>query len=384
MVTRCRAVGVEIYVDAVLNHMAFAPGGIGVAGTSFTKYDYPGLYIDADFHQCKHGIEDYGSRYEIQSCELATLPDLATESDYVRDRLTDYLQHLVDLGVGGFRIDAAKHIPADDLRIITDGLDRPVFLFGEVINLSPSEVVSFAEYTDFAKVTEFRYSLELSRVFREGQVAWLEQFGEVWEMMPSADAVVFVDNHDNQRGHAAGDPITHGDPELYRLANIFMLAWPYGYPQVMSSYAFSDADEGPPLHPSGGVLPPHTASGECVDPWVCEHRWPAIRNMVGFRNATTDAPGIEHWWTNGANQIAFSRGDRGFVMINREDAATSARSFETGLPAGMYCDVVSGAIDPAHRSCSGLVIEVDTAGRAIFEVGALDAVAIHVESRIAE
>lgn len=57
--------------------------------------------------------------------------------------------------------------------------------------------------------------------------------------------MVFIDNHDNQRGHGAGgsNVLTYKNGDLYNLANVFMLAWPYGYPKVMSSYAFSDSEQ---------------------------------------------------------------------------------------------------------------------------------------------
>lgn len=56
--------------------------------------------------------------------------------------------------------------------------------------------------------------------------------------MDSEDALVFVDNHDNQRGHGAGgqDILTFFEPDLYKKAVAFMLAWPFGLKRVMSSY----------------------------------------------------------------------------------------------------------------------------------------------------
>lgn len=54
----------------------------------------------------------------VQHCELVGLADLATETPKVRDTLGSYLQHLAELGVSGFRIDAAKHMPAIDIRAI--------------------------------------------------------------------------------------------------------------------------------------------------------------------------------------------------------------------------------------------------------------------------
>ena len=53
MVQRCSNVGVEIYADVVINHMA-AGNGIGSAGSSYSggehRYTYPGLFGPDDFH----------------------------------------------------------------------------------------------------------------------------------------------------------------------------------------------------------------------------------------------------------------------------------------------------------------------------------------------
>ncbi|MCB9764359.1 MAG: alpha-amylase family protein [Alphaproteobacteria bacterium] len=384
MVARCADAGVAIYVDAVLNHMAWANAdegyqAVGYAGTAFARYDFPGLYGDAHFHGCRRGIEDWGSRWEIQECELATLPDLATEHREVRVALHGYLAKLVDLGVAGFRVDAAKHMPAEDIAAVLNGLDGAPFVFQEVIYTGAHEPVQASEYFANGRVTEFRYGEALSSVFREGQLAWLVEFGEPWGFLESDHALVFVDNHDSQRGHVMGDPLTFADGGLYRLANAFMLAWPYGRPKLMSSYAFADADVGPPME-GDRVTPVHDASGACVAPWQCEHRWTSILGMVAFHDATADAPWVERWWDNGNDQIAFARGDLGFIVINREELPTLSRVFDAGLPAGTYCDAMTGGrVDGA---CAGVSVEVDDAGMAEITVGPLDAVALHVGARL--
>merc|ERR1712071_101134 len=62
-------------------------------------------------------------------------------------------------------------------------------------------------------------------------------FGEGWGMMPSGNALVFIDNHDNQRGSGGGGShLTFREPKPYKMAVAFMLAWPYGFPRVMSSF----------------------------------------------------------------------------------------------------------------------------------------------------
>lgn len=381
MVQRCKAVGVDIYADVMINHMA-STDGVGWYGTAYTHYNYPGIYQYQDFHHCAGDgdIHDYQNRGEVQGCELVDLADLVTDSNYVRGRIAGYLQDLQSLGVAGFRFDATKHVPAADVANIASRLTGAPYIFQEVIDLG-GEPITASEYFGSGDVTEFKHSSELGRVFKTGNLAWLRTFGPSWGMMASDKAVVFTDNHDNQRGHGGGGTVvTHKDGQLYNLANIFMLAWPYGYPQVMSSYAFTNPDSGPPADASGNTRGPWaTGTLNCGTEWVCEHRRPQIGNMVEFHNVTQAAFSVSNWWDNGANQIAFSRGNLGFVAINKE-GGTLSRTFTTGMPAGTYCDVIHG--QKSGTTCTGPTVTVSASGTATISVGAMDAVAIHANSMI--
>ncbi|TAA47508.1 starch-binding protein [Corallincola spongiicola] len=381
MINRCSAVGVEIYVDAVVNHMA-GGGGTGTAGSSFSS---PNTYPDygaAQMHQnnCDITPEDYGtSAWRVRNCSIPGLPDLATEREDVRNTIAGYMNEMISLGVTGFRIDAAKHMEPADVEAIQAKLSAPAYIFQEVIDLG-GEKISRDEYTGFADVTEFQYSAKIGDTFKNGQLSWLANFGSPWGFMADDKAVVFTDNHDNQRGHGAGgaNVLTFKDGALYDLANVYMLAWPYGYPKVMSSYQFGDindkvqTDMGPP-----GV-PVHDGNNlNCfADQWKCEHRWRPIANMVSFRNFTAGSA-VSNWWDNGGNQIAFGRSGKGFVVINRE-AGVINQSFATGMAAGTYCDVVNSDFDKDTGQCDGTEITVDAAGNASFTVAAFTASAIHV------
>jgi alpha-amylase len=69
------------------------------------------------------------------------------------------------------------------------------------------------------------------------------------------------------------------------MAVAFMLAYPYGYPRVMSSFSFNNSDQGPPQDGSENILSPTiNPNGTCGNGWVCEHRWRQIYNMVKFSN----------------------------------------------------------------------------------------------------
>lgn len=402
MVQRCNAVGVDIYVDAVINHMADQTG-VGVAGSTFNRasLSYP-AFSAQDFHgACVIQDSDYqwsddsGVRQQrannIRNCQLGGLPDLNTGKEYVRQTIANYLQGLVDMGVKGFRIDAAKHMHPADIDNILDRVRGNFYVFQEVIDPG-YQPVSANEYTYIADVTEFKYSQQIGQTFNTGNLAWLNNFGEAWGFLPGEAAVVFVDNHDNQRGHGMAAEVTHRSGTLYDLTNVYMLAWPYGYPKVMSSYEWGGVDDsrGPPHDGNGNTTRVHNSNGtvNCFgDAWKCEHRWRPITNMVAFRNhaVAAGAYNISNWWDNGNDQIAFTRsgssGGVGFVVINRE-GGTINRSFQTGMASGTYCNIIAADFDEATGACSGQTIRVGSGGWATLSVGGMSAVAIHVGAKL--
>ncbi|MCX5075740.1 alpha-amylase family glycosyl hydrolase [Streptomyces sp. NBC_00513] len=356
MVDTCHAAGVKVVVDSVINHMA-AADGTGTGGSSYTKYGYPGLYSGADMDDCRATISNYQDRGNVQNCELVQLADLDTGEDYVRGRIAGYLNDLLSLGVDGFRIDAAKHMPAADLANIKSRLSNPSAYWKQEAIFGAGEAVSPSEYLGNGDVQEFRYARDLKRVFQGESLAHLKNFGEAWGYMPSGQSAVFVDNHDTERG---GDTLSYKDGSAYTLANVFMLAWPYGSPDVHSGYEWSQKDAGPP---NGGSV------NACyVDGWKCQHAWREISSMVGFRNAAR-GQSVTDWWDNGGDQIAFGRGAKAYAALNHEGSALT-RTFQTSLPAGGYCDVQSGR-----------TVTVDSAGRFTATLGAGSAVALHVNAR---
>ncbi|MCU8593913.1 alpha-amylase [Streptomyces sp. A13(2022)] len=328
MVDTCHAAGVKVVADAVVNHMS-AGSGTGTGGSSYSKYDYPGLYSSPDFDDCTAQISNYQDRYNVQHCELVGLADLDTGEEYVRGRIAGYLNDLLSLGVDGFRIDAAKHIPAADLANIRSRLSDPSVYWKQEVIHGTGEAVQPTEYTGTGDVQEFRYAYDLKRVFTNENLAYLKNYGEDWGYLGSADAGVFVDNHDTERN---GSTLNYKNDAAYTLANVFMLAWPYGAPDVNSGYEWSDADAGPP---NGGRVDACWQGG-----WKCQHAWPEIESMVAFRNATR-GEAVTNWWDNGGDAIAFGRGGKGFVAVNHESGPLD-RTYQTSLPAGTYCDVQSG------------------------------------------
>ncbi|KAM5257260.1 pancreatic alpha-amylase isoform 7-T7 [Ctenodactylus gundi] len=338
MVTRCNNVGVRIYVDAVINHMCGdgnSPGTSSTCGSYFNpqQRDFPAVpYSGWDFNdgKCKTasgGIESYQDANQV-----------------------------IDLG---------------------------------------GEAISSREYFGNGRVTEFKYGAKLGTVIRKWngeKMSYLKNWGEGWGFVPTDRALVFVDNHDNQRGHGAGGAsiLTFWDARLYKVAVGFMLAHPYGFTRVMSSYRWQrnfqngkDVNDwiGPPNN--NGVTKEVTINPDttCGNDWVCEHRWRQIRNMVVFRNVVDGQP-FSNWWDNGSNQVAFGRGNKGFIVFNNDDWSLST-TLQTGLPGGTYCDVISG--DKINGDCTGIKVFVSGDGRAHFSISnsAEDPfIAIHTDAKL--
>ncbi|MBX3019962.1 MAG: alpha-amylase family protein [Bdellovibrionaceae bacterium] len=344
MVKRCQAVGVDVYVDVILNHMAGIREGRGFAGTLYTKYNHRGLFIPGDFNDCglygDNQIRNYKDRFELQYCELLGLADLKTSSPSVRRTLTTYLDGLVDMGVAGFRLDAAKHMPADDLRAIVAAVKKPVYYVSETL-IGPGDPVGISEYTPFSDVNVFPYAYDLARVLRGGYLASWLNFQRIY---PASDlSVVFVENHDTQREQPLQSLSRTNEPEYFKLAEVFMLTWPFGYPQLFSGYRFVSYDEGPPIDGKGYTTSPLGAAGDCLAPWQCEHRATHVRNLVRFRNRTAGVFTATKTWSAGGEIFAFSRGHLGFTVINGRATELAGAAIPTDLPDGDYCDQVTAS-----------------------------------------
>lgn len=55
-------------------------------------------------------MNNYGDPNNVRNCYLVGLTDLYGALDYVRQKVTEYFNHLTAIGVAGIRIDAAKHM----------------------------------------------------------------------------------------------------------------------------------------------------------------------------------------------------------------------------------------------------------------------------------
>ncbi|XP_036411957.1 alpha-amylase-like [Colossoma macropomum] len=348
---------VNIYVDAVINHMCGAGGGEG-------KHSSCGSYFNAntkDFPSVPYSAWDFNDgKCYTSSGNIENYNDV--NQDYVRGKVAEYMNKLIDMGVAGFRVDACKHMWPGDLSAVYGRLktlntkwfssgSKP-FIFQEVIDLG-GEPIKASEYTGLGRVTEFKYGAKLGNVickWNGEKLSYLSNWEEGWGFMPTGKALAFVDNHDNQRGHRAGSAsiVIFWDSRI-RMTGL-------DHPAMAMAQ--------PSLCPSIQTLPVEMAG-----------------NMVIFRNVVNGQT-LSNWWSNGGNQIAFGRGSHGFIVINNDDWALDA-TLNTGLPGGTYCDVISGQKEGSK--CTGKQVQVGGDGRAYFKISNSEEdpfIAIHADSKL--
>ena len=165
MIDSLSDVGVLTYADVVVNHMANErsasttfPGGDTLAEYA-QNFDYwerqrlygdlsNGLFSSQDFHPpgC---IRNYSDRNEViynRICGagddpgLPDLRDTVPGDNWVLDQRRQYVQALYDLGVRGFRLDAAKHMPSGAIQyFVPDPIAANAQIFAEIITTGGTE-----------------------------------------------------------------------------------------------------------------------------------------------------------------------------------------------------------------------------------------------------
>ncbi|KAJ3350385.1 hypothetical protein HDU91_006252, partial [Kappamyces sp. JEL0680] len=219
MVATCRNASVEIVVDVVVNHMPYSgysyQGGYGSHAAAVTtpfQEDIPDAgYTSEHFHdrECNAELTDYSRDYNIWNCRLAKLADLKTEHPYVRSTIAGFLNKLLDLGVAGFRVDAAKHIPPQDLQAILamvrntiDGNKKP-YLSLEVYGKFPEPDASYRAYPQIGNLIGFDYGAQVGQAFRNLYGKTTDDLPGIMDglrgSVPGTGITAILENHDLER-----------------------------------------------------------------------------------------------------------------------------------------------------------------------------------------
>eukprot|EP00931_Biecheleriopsis_adriatica_P091605 TRINITY_DN65490_c0_g1_i1.p1 TRINITY_DN65490_c0_g1~~TRINITY_DN65490_c0_g1_i1.p1 ORF type:complete len:968 (-),score=136.69 TRINITY_DN65490_c0_g1_i1:57-2891(-) len=348
-------------------------------------------------------------------CDLMGLVDLNTESVRVQQQLQNYLKALFEIGVTMLRLDAAMHVYPESFAqilepfpwdyVVQEFYQSPLKFEKETL-WKASFVGSFTNFDFGLQVAEVIFAswnltgwqnrtTHFKDLLKIGKPASSDcKYSLCESIYPEDRSLMFVDNHDQQRarwkpekggppdspvcrwdGKEIGDcrPIYKNGLE-YHLAQSFMLAWPYGDAvRLMSSYAFSRSDSGPPgvrrdsLHdlPASPVkcrLTPTSSpvteeyDEDTARPWVCEHRWKGLAGLVRLRTLTGPSMHVSRQSSEDGRvafcvgQVAFVALAQGFNWVTGYGAKQpwQLAGLNTSLPAGTYCDLAQAANPVPH------------------------------------
>uniref|UniRef100_A0A0M3IH18 Aamy domain-containing protein n=1 Tax=Ascaris lumbricoides TaxID=6252 RepID=A0A0M3IH18_ASCLU len=208
--------------------------------------------------RCNHDIA--GSDYQnnainVRNCRLVSLIDLNQGSEYVRSKIIEYLNALIDIGVAGFR----------DLKWWGPG-----YGYG---NLANNDVLAFIDNHD-----NQRDPHPYVPTYKNGdQYAMCVGFMFAWN---------------------------YGYPRV--ISSYYFISSDQGPPNYGPSSNFTT--ESPQFAVDKSCL---YSSG-----FVCEHRWQAIRGMARFRQECMNAA-INNV-TSDRNRLAFARVGKGYFALNND------------------------------------------------------------------
>lgn len=327
MVQALNARGIRTYADVLLNHMANEtaqrpgldyPGPAVLGNYAGNRGYYDGIrlfgnlgnnFLGAGDFNPASCIRDYNNVYEVQTYRIcggggdAGLPDLAANA-WVIAQQQAYLRALKALGVTGFRIDAAKHMPFSHLNaVLTPDIKNGVHVFGELIT---SGGAGSGDYDTFLgpylqNTDHSAYDFPLFNSIRGalgygGSMNQLVDPGAYGQALPGSRAVTFAVTHDIPNNDGFRYLIL--DPTDETLAYAYLMGRNGGVPMVYSD---------------------HNESGD--NRWVDAWKRSDIKQIVAFHNA---AQGSDMQVLASAScYLLYRRGDRGIVGINKCGSAAS-------------------------------------------------------------
>ena len=140
--------GINIIVDAVINHTANKNDDEALIPHPNVDKE---LLLNSDCFKERKWVSNWDNRYEVTNYCIG-LPGLNPNNKIVQEKIINMLNEYIDLGVNGFRFDAAKSIAlpsegCDFFPIITYHLKRWIpLIYGEVLFADPSLIDAYAKY----------------------------------------------------------------------------------------------------------------------------------------------------------------------------------------------------------------------------------------------
>ncbi|WP_136487429.1 alpha-amylase family glycosyl hydrolase [Vibrio sp. H11] len=348
MINTLSSFGILVYIDVVFNHMANEskqrldlqyPSSQDIKAYRkkpryyqkqrlFGDLSEP-LFEEDDFVEA-FGILDWKDKWQVQNGRITGgphdqgLPTLR-DNPHVVEQQRNYLLAMKQLGVKGFRIDAAKHMTIEHLKKVwSEDITHDVHIFGEIITdggatheeyrlfLQPYlEETSLGAY-DFPLFQTIYTALQ-----KQGSLTALIDPYCFGEALSKERAITFAITHDIPNNDVFSDLVM--SPQREALAYSYILGRDGGVPLIYAD-----------LNTSGFLLEDDTPR------W--EHAWcdPKMAARIAFHNQMHGLPMV-HLEAND-DLLVFSRGERGVVIINK---SARTQSIDLNWPQALL-DLLSG------------------------------------------
>jgi alpha-amylase len=223
LINKAHTCGMKVIADVVFNHMANMP--------EYQDLNFPGISRENFHPRCLINYSD-GNRDSEINCWLGELPDLDQTKETVQVIQKKHLRMLLNLGIDGFRFDAAKHMSPDIVKMYIDYIDREsngnTWNYLEVIEDNDT---SAEDYNWIASVTDFLLYNSMKNGFSFG--------GDLRSLrVPRAvddpRSVTFGRNHDNIREINSNAINPYADRTDSYLATAYVLARQGGTPLILN------------------------------------------------------------------------------------------------------------------------------------------------------
>ncbi|KOO03030.1 alpha-amylase family protein [Vibrio nereis] len=331
MIAALKASGVGVYVDVVFNHMANEssirrdlqyPSGddLTLYKTNQEYFEQQKLFGDLTEPLFDHddfveafGIKDWQDKWQVQNGRITGgpsdpgLPTLRV-CDHVVEQQSSYLKALKQLGVKGFRIDAAKHMTLEHLQLVwTPEICQDVHIFGEIITNGGANKPEYDLFLEpFLAHTKFgAYDFPLFQVTFDA----LQPGGSLKELvdphcfgqaLSQQRAITFAITHDIPNNDVFSNLVL--DEDLEWLAYSYILGRDGGVPLI-----YSDLD-------TSGIK-----NKQGLPRWQGAWNDPKMVAAIGFHN---QVHGLAMKIVEASEDLlVFRRGEKGVVIINKSKRA---------------------------------------------------------------
>lgn len=330
---------VQVLVDVLPNHTAF-----DVDAVSDDFYKAVGGRGRMFHSKGLTPINNYNDREQCTLWAMGSLPDVNTENPDFQKYYLTFVNDLLSLGVHGFRYDTAKHIgvhsdPVDtasgvkenDFWDVVTGrksvkgvsLSQPydsLFVYGEVLQ---DKNVPELEYADYMGQTASGYGHVLREALAKGSVNGLDIVG--WHHQAAPEYLTtWVESHDTYCNAHESASLT--DDQI-RTGWVFLTARQNGIPLFFS-------------RPMGSTRENYWGDNVIGARGNDEFFHPEVVAVNKFRKAMSGQKEDLQFSPDGSILLV-NRGKKGAAVVNISSVAGFV-DFPTGLPDGVYTDVVYG------------------------------------------